>query len=280
MLATVSSVAQLAWCAASSRGHQRSSVALSGRKGSSGLISAARLVCCFLSVLSQSRLPICLLLRCNLVASSVHLLMTALPTGFVIVRRLPLRRPFRRTQTCSDAIQSQSSRHQVAIKSRNQKSQSSHTQVAIRSQSAVISVPHLRRRQAPLTHRQLVGRLLRQLALESCFPRRRKRRGGGVRLLERLVQQALLWGGERPSALVISGHQCAHQRRPSEKAITCACCCSTKRSELLWNSSSLTIFASFARYSLSLAILASSARYSASLAFLASSAAFSDSRRT
>jgi len=198
MLATVSSVAQLAWCAASSRGHQRSSVALSGRKGSSGLISAARLVCCFLSVLSQPRLPICLLLRCNLVASSVHLLMTALPTGFVIVRRLPLQRPFRRTQM-----------------------QTSHTQVAIRSQSAVISVPHLRSRQAPLTHRQLVGRLLRQLALESCFPRRRKRRGGGVRLLERLVQQALLWGGERPSALVISGHQWSsvvisgHQRRPS-----------------------------------------------------------------
>jgi hypothetical protein len=86
-------------------------------------------------------------------------------------------------------------------------------------------------------------------------------------------------GHEWSSALVISGHQCAHQRRPSEKAITCACSCSTKRSELLWNSSSLTIFASFARYSLSLAILASSARYSASLA-LASSAAFSDSRRT
>jgi hypothetical protein len=96
--------------------------------------------------------------------------------------------------------------------------QSSHTQVAIRSQSAVISVPHLRRRQAPLTHRQLVGRLLRQLALESCFPRRRKRRGGGVRLLERLVQQALLWGGERPSALVISGHQWSSVRS-SEKAI-------------------------------------------------------------
>jgi hypothetical protein len=78
-----------------------------------------------------------------------------------------------------------------------------------------ISVPHLRRRQVSLTHRQLVGRLVRQLALESCFPRRRTRRGGGVRLLERLVQQALLWGGERPSSVVISGHQCAHQRRSS-----------------------------------------------------------------
>ena len=213
--ATVSSVARLGWCDASSRGHQRSSVAISGHQGSSGLISAARLVCCFLSVLSQPRLPICLLLRCNLVASSVHLLMTALPTGFVIVRRLPLQRPFRRTQM-----------------------QTSHTQVAIRSQSAVISVPHLRSRQAPLTHRQLVGRLLRQLALESCFPRRRTRRGGGVRLLERLVQQALLWGGEgavvgtcMPAGgcaflsegcmqkgrreAISTGHQCAHQRRSS-----------------------------------------------------------------
>jgi len=85
---------------------------ISGHQRSSGLISEARLVRCVLSVLSQSRLPICLLLRCNLVASSVHLLMTALPTGFVIVRRLPLRRPFRRTQTYSDAIQSQTSRHQ------------------------------------------------------------------------------------------------------------------------------------------------------------------------
>ena len=245
------------------------------------------------------------------------------------------------------AIKSPSGRNQVAINSqsgRNQRSSMSLTCAAAISghqwssvvisghqwPSAAISVPHLRRRKAPLTHRQLVGRLVRQLALEGCFPRRRTRRGGGMRLLERLVQQALLWGGDGAvvstcmpaggcvfsrvacsrrscgrreaiisshqrssevisvlireghqwsSALVISGHQCADQRRPSEKAITCACCCSSKRSVLLWNSSSLTICASFARYSLSLAILASSARYSASLAIRASSAAFSDSRR-
>ena len=163
----------------------------------------------------------------------------------------------------------QSSRNQVAIKpqsNRNQvalRSQSDRNQIAISSQSAAISVPHLRRRKAPLTHRQLVGRLVRQLAPESCFPRRRTRRGGGVRLLERLVQQALLWGGDGAvvstcmpaggcvfsrvacsrgscgeerghhqwssvvisvlireghqwsSGLVISGDQCAHQRRPS-----------------------------------------------------------------
>ena len=118
------------WSTEIIRGQQRSSVDISGHWWPSGairghqkpsvvirVISAARLMRCFQSVLLQPRLPICLLSRCNLVASSVHLLMTALPTGLVIFRRLPLQRPFIRTQTYSDAIKSQSSRPQVAIKS-------------------------------------------------------------------------------------------------------------------------------------------------------------------
>ena len=97
------------WCAASSLDNQwpsESSEVIRGHQWSSVVISAARLMRCFHSILFQPRLPICLLSRCNLVASSVHLLMTALPTGFVIVRRLPLQRPFIRTQTYSDAFKS------------------------------------------------------------------------------------------------------------------------------------------------------------------------------
>ena len=107
--ATVTSAVWRGWCAASSLDNQwpsESSEVIRGHQWSSVVISAARLMRCFQSVLLQPRLPICLLSRCNLVASSVHLLMTALPTGFVIVRRLPLQRPFIRTQTYSDAIQS------------------------------------------------------------------------------------------------------------------------------------------------------------------------------
>ena len=119
------------WPSVDIGGHQRPSEVIRSHQWSSVVISAARLMRCFRSVLLQPRLPICLLSRCNLVASSVHLLMTALPTGFVIVRRLPLQRPFIRTQTYSDAIKSQSSRNPVAIKS-----QSSRNQVAIQSQSS------------------------------------------------------------------------------------------------------------------------------------------------
>ena len=192
-----------------------SSVVIRGHQRSSGLISAARLVRCVLSVLSQSRLPICLLLRCNLVASSVHLLMTALPTGFVIVRRLPLRRPFRRTQTYSDAIQSQSSRNQAAIKP-----QSSRPQVAIKSQSSrnqwsSVSLTCAAARLLSLTDSSwavssgswLLNRASRAAA----------RAAAAACVFSSVSCSRRSCGEERGhqhwSSVVISGHQCAHQRR-------------------------------------------------------------------